>query len=74
MRIGEKARDRILSLCSPKNILQQRLNHIQHLLDHPKPHHLFPSLNYPPHGHINLPSVTSFTENNPLLSVSMERD
>lgn len=57
---GQQARDLILKLTEPAQLLTQRLNYFEELIerDHQHQRTQFPSLNYPPHGVVSPPSIT----------------
>lgn len=54
---GQQARDLILKLTEPTQLLTQRLNYFEELIEHDQQHQRtqFPSLNYPPHGVVSPP-------------------
>jgi glycosyltransferase involved in cell wall biosynthesis len=44
-QIGQRARERILSYCSPDNVVRQRVQHFETVIANYQPHSFFPTLN-----------------------------
>lgn len=57
LKAGQQARDVILAIANHSRILSQRLEHLEEVIKRDRKRTVFPSLNYPPHGHIPYPQI-----------------
>lgn len=65
LELGKKARALISDISGHKNVLEQRINHFQRVIEFSSSTQktLFPSLNYAPHGKINYPKFFQADDN-----------
>ncbi|MDX2242841.1 MAG: glycosyltransferase [Leptolyngbyaceae cyanobacterium bins.302] len=59
LKAGQQARDLILAIAGHPQVLSQRLAYVEKVIACHTKRTVFPSLNYPPHGHISLPQSST---------------